>query len=51
MSDKEFTLFILGGLGTEYDPLVTAIATRPGNEVVSVDDIQGLLLNHQIRVA
>lgn len=32
VSDKELALFILGGLGTEYDPLLTAITTRPRDQ-------------------
>lgn len=49
MSEMEFALFILRGLGTDYDPLVMAILTRSGDEASFVDDIQGLLLNHEIR--
>lgn len=49
--DKELALFILGGLGTEYDPLVTTITIRPGSETLLVDEIQGLLLNHEIKLS
>lgn len=35
--------FIVGGLSSDYDPLVIAITTELGNEALTVDEIQSLL--------
>lgn len=45
VADEDLAVFILGGLRSDYDPLVNAITTRPGHEALSIDEIQGLLLN------
>lgn len=50
VSNREMTLFILGGLESKYDSLVTAVTTRPRKEALSVDEIQCLLFNHEIRI-
>jgi hypothetical protein len=40
--------FLLAGLGSEFDPLVTSVTTRVNH--ISRDDIHGLLLAHEIRL-
>lgn len=48
ITNKDLALFVLGGLGPDYDPLVTDITTRSNSGAFS---IEGLLLNYEIRLA
>lgn len=48
VTNKELALFIFGELSNEYDPIMNAITTRSRNDALTVDEIQGLLLNHEI---
>lgn len=48
VSDADLTLYILGGLSSEYESFVTSITTRP--EPISLDDLYGFLLNQEIRL-
>jgi hypothetical protein len=49
ISDQEFTSYLLGGLGSEYDPFVTSVTTRM--EPLSIDTLFGHLLAHESRIA
>jgi len=40
--------FLLVGLGSEFDPLVTSVTARVNP--ISRDDIYGLLLAHEMRL-
>jgi hypothetical protein len=49
ISDQEFTSYLLGGLGSEYDPFMTSVTTRM--EPLSIDTLFGHLLAHESRIA
>lgn len=49
ISDYEFTSYLLGNLGSEYDPFVTSVTTRVGP--LSIDTLFGHLLAHESRIA
>jgi hypothetical protein len=49
VSDFEFTAYLLGGLGPEYDLFVTSVTTRV--EPLSMDTLFGHLLDHESRIA
>jgi hypothetical protein len=40
--------FLLKGLGSEYDPFVTAVTTRV--DPLSIDELYGHLLAHEMRL-
>jgi hypothetical protein len=48
LNDFETVSFLLVGLGSEFDPLVTFVTTRV--DPISRDDIYGLLLAHEMRL-
>jgi hypothetical protein len=48
LNDFEAMSFLLAGLGSEFDPLVTSVTTRV--DPISRDDIYGLLLAHEMRL-
>jgi hypothetical protein len=48
LNDFEAVSFLLAGLGSEFDPLVTSVTTRV--DPISRDDIYGLLLTHEMRL-
>ena len=48
ISDQELILFILGGLGLEYDNLVVSLTTRANS--LTLDDLQGQLYTNEIRL-
>ena len=48
LSDQELCLFILGGLGHEYESLIVSVTTR--SDDLTIDDLQGILLNYEIRL-
>jgi hypothetical protein len=48
LNDFEAVSFLLAGLGSEFDPLVTLVTTRV--DPISRDDIYGLLLAHEMRL-
>jgi hypothetical protein len=48
LNDFEAVSFLLAGLGSEFDPLVTSVTTRI--DPISRDDIYGLLLAHEMRL-
>ncbi|KAF5482597.1 hypothetical protein F2P56_003155 [Juglans regia] len=49
ITDQEFSVYLLAGLGTEYESLVTALTTRP--DPLSPHQIYSFLLNHESRLA
>jgi hypothetical protein len=49
VSDFEFTAYLLGGLGPEYDPFMTSVTTRV--EPLAMDTLFGHLLAHESRIA
>lgn len=49
LSDSEFSVFLLIGLGTDYDSLVTSLTTRANT--LSPHQIYSFLLNHESRLA
>jgi hypothetical protein len=49
VSDSEFTAYLLGGLGPEYDPFVTSVTTSV--EPLSMDTLFWHLLAHESRIA
>lgn len=46
--DDKVLLYILGGLGLDYDALVTSITTRI--EPTDLDELHGFLLSHELRL-
>jgi hypothetical protein len=48
LNDFEAVSFLLAGLGSEFDLLVTSVTTRV--DPISRDDIYGLLLAHKMRL-
>ncbi|XP_047320455.1 uncharacterized protein LOC124924463 [Impatiens glandulifera] len=48
VADEDLILYVLGGLGPEYESLLVAVTTRPDS--INVDDLSGLLLTHEIRL-
>jgi hypothetical protein len=48
LSDYEFTMSLLAGLGPEYNPLVMFVTTRI--EPLTMDDLLGHLLAHETRL-
>jgi hypothetical protein len=46
LNDFEAISFLLAGLGSEFDPLVTSLTTLV--DPISRDDIYGLLLAHEM---
>ncbi|MQM00399.1 hypothetical protein Taro_033133 [Colocasia esculenta] len=48
VSNNDMLLYVLGGLGSEYESFVTAIMTRMDAASLTLDDIQGMLLNQEI---
>ncbi|GAV77105.1 UBN2_3 domain-containing protein, partial [Cephalotus follicularis] len=47
ISDDDMVLYVLGGLSSEYAAFVTSVTTR--DSPISVVDLQGMLLNEEIR--
>lgn len=48
MTDEDFVLCLLAGLGSEYDSIVTTINAQP--EGTSPSDVYGMLLSHEHRI-
>lgn len=48
LNDFEAVSFLLAGLGSEFDPVVTSVTTRINP--ISRDDIYGLLMAHEMRL-
>ncbi|XP_047326457.1 uncharacterized protein LOC124930141 [Impatiens glandulifera] len=48
VADEDLILYVLGGLGPEYESLLVVVTTRPDS--INVDDFSGLLLTHEIRL-
>lgn len=48
ITDDNFILHILGELGPDYDALVVSITSR--HETITLADLHGLLLSHEIRL-
>ena len=48
MSDEDFILCLLAGLGHEYDSIVTTINARPKSTMPS--EVYGMLLSHENRI-
>lgn len=48
MSDDDFALCLLAGLGSEYDSIITTINVRSENTTLS--DAYGMLLSHENRI-
>jgi gag-polypeptide of LTR copia-type len=48
VSDEDLQLFILHGLGIDYDSLVVSLTSRP--DVVPFNELAGLLLTHEQRL-
>ncbi|XP_047340060.1 uncharacterized protein LOC124943622 [Impatiens glandulifera] len=46
--DEDLILYVLSGLGPEYESLLVAVTTRPDS--INVDDLSGLLLTYEIRL-
>ena len=46
--DEEILLYILGGLGHEYDALATSLTTR--TELIDLDELHGYLFSHELRI-
>ncbi|KAF5478921.1 hypothetical protein F2P56_005442 [Juglans regia] len=49
LSPSEFTIYLLVGLGSDYESLVTSITTQP--DPLSSSQINSYLLNHESRLA
>ena len=45
MSDEDFVLCLLAGLGSEYDSIVTTINAQP--EGTTLSDVYGMLMSHK----
>ena len=48
LNDFEITLFLLAGLGSEYDFFVTSVTTRVDS--LTIDELNGHLLAHELRL-
>ena len=48
ISDDELLLYVLGGLGSEYDPVVVNLTAR--QDSVSLQEAQFLLQSHEMRL-
>lgn len=48
ITDKELTLYLMGGLGPKYDPVVVNLTSR--NIVYSLEKTFSLLLTHKRRL-
>ncbi|KAF5463307.1 hypothetical protein F2P56_019229 [Juglans regia] len=48
-SDQEFTIYLLAGLGSDYESLVTSLTTRPNP--LTPHQIYSFLLNHESRLS
>ncbi|KAJ8615087.1 hypothetical protein MRB53_034459 [Persea americana] len=46
--DEEIMLYMLGGLGPDYDALVTSITTH--SEPTDLDELHGFLFSHDLRI-
>ncbi|KAF5460471.1 hypothetical protein F2P56_020335 [Juglans regia] len=49
LSTSQFSIYLLAGLGSDYEPIVTSITTRP--EPLSSHQIYSYLLNYESRLA
>ena len=50
VSEEDLILYILAGLGSEYDPIVSSITTRNSTDHLSLKEIHALLLNQESRI-
>ena len=48
VSDTDLVLYILGGLGPEYEAFIVSVTTR--SDTISLDDLTGMLLTHEYRL-
>ncbi|XP_047310776.1 uncharacterized protein LOC124914304 [Impatiens glandulifera] len=48
ISQQDFIIYALGGLGPEYESLTIAVTTR--TDPIAIEDLQGMLLTHEIRL-
>ncbi|XP_047331239.1 uncharacterized protein LOC124934779 [Impatiens glandulifera] len=48
ISQQDFILYVLGGLGPKYESLTIAVTTR--TDPIAIEDLQGMLLTHEIRL-
>ncbi|XP_047339815.1 uncharacterized mitochondrial protein AtMg00810-like [Impatiens glandulifera] len=48
ISQQNFILYALGGLGPKYESLPVAVTTR--TDPIAIEDLQGMLLTHEIRL-
>lgn len=48
LSDSDLILYLLHGLGPEYDSVVTAVTSC--SDLISSDDLQSLLMSHECRL-
>lgn len=49
LSDQEFSIYLLAGLGTDYESLVTSLTTKP--DPLSPHQLYRYLLNHESRLS
>ncbi|KAF5454036.1 hypothetical protein F2P56_023733 [Juglans regia] len=49
LPDSEFVIYLLAGLGSNYEALVTSLTTRPDS--ISIPQIYSYLLNHESRLS
>ena len=49
ITNQELCLFILGGLGPEYENLVVSLTTK--SECLTIKDVQGFLFNYEIQMS
>lgn len=50
VSDSDLIGHILNGLGSEYDPFVFALHARPEEFDLTLDNLHGLLISHELRL-
>ncbi|XP_047326693.1 uncharacterized protein LOC124930387 [Impatiens glandulifera] len=48
VTDEDLILYVLGGLGPEYESLLVTVTTRPYS--ITVDELSRLLFTHEIRL-
>ncbi|XP_047342835.1 uncharacterized protein LOC124946318 [Impatiens glandulifera] len=48
ISQQDFILYALGGLGPEYESLTVAVTTH--TDPITIEDLQRMLLTHEIRL-
>jgi hypothetical protein len=48
LKSSEFVSYLLAGLNSEYDPLVTSITTRV--DLLSIEELYGYLLTYEQRI-